>query len=138
MQDLNFLEMVDPAHYEVVDVSLEVEENLQFFLQLVLKRIDAVHLELLVQHLLHKEIVGEDIREIWFCGWREIEDHDKGWVFFLPGPLEHLAEVASCVLKVNSLVDAFFQILLEGVVLVSFEELRNYLGRKVLIREKNV
>ena len=123
MQDLNFLEVVDPAYYEVVDISLEVEEDLQLLLQLVLKRVYAVYFKLLVQHLLHEGIVGEDLLEVLLCGRREIEDHDEGWVLFLPGPLEYFAEVACRVLEVDSLIDAAFQILLEGIVLVSFEEL---------------
>lgn len=123
MQYFNFLEVFDPADDEIIGVSLEVEEDLQLLLQLVLQRVDAVDLELLVQHLLHEGVVGEDLLEVLLGGWGEIEDHDEGWVLFLPGPLEHLAEVADRVLEVDSLVDAPLKILLEGVVLVSFEKL---------------
>ena len=123
MQDLNFLEVIDPAYYEMVDISLEVEEDLQLLLHLVLKRVDAIYLKLLVQHLLNKGIVGEDLLEVLLCSGCEIENHDECWILFLPGPLKHLAEVACCVLEVDSFIDGAFQILLKGVILVSFEEL---------------
>lgn len=123
MQYFDFLEVVDPADYEMVGISLQVEEDLELLLKLILKCIDAVYFELLVQYLFHKGIVCEYLLQVLPRSRCEIEDHDECWVLFLPRPLEHFTEVACCVLEVEPPIDAAFQILPERIVLVASEEL---------------